>query len=306
MQEWRKLGFDGGAVNLRFENNAEYRQRVEKIIASLPQNSVRRSGMFIYVRADTINWKTLNDIARQYDLKPQYEGIDAKYTKDELLRSAFLLMHIEIFGKENYTEACATQYESAGKCPKCGYAKEKQISPLCVDKTLFGNRDIAMTSKHEIVISERLHTCFCENSLSGMHYALVQNKNGDNNGKRLYQVLAENTLSAMSKETEVYYDGAAYCDKCRAHGVILCSLVQYAAADLADAKDFNVTSEYFGGGYSGYKDFIISNKMYRCFKENNIQGVKFDVVRVDSRQMATDGDVRLCKNHFNGQICHNI
>ncbi|MEL7567917.1 MAG: hypothetical protein AAGU27_23995 [Dehalobacterium sp.] len=202
-----------------------------------------------------------------------------EYTKDEIRQAKFFnIAVIYPWEADGVTaDEYGTQYSSNSACKKCGIGR-KQISDLIIEKRKMGKYDIA-TITPEIIINERLLNLICDNDLTGYEFKPVKDVKGKEKPD-LYQLVINNILPQMSNEIKTVTDKTSFCDECKMHGVFLRSEIVYESDALKNAKDFNLSYEYFGARIYCNRQIIVSNKVYDLFTNNKVKRVAFEPVRI--------------------------
>jgi hypothetical protein len=265
-----------------YENAELFRSKIYQLATELIQKGVTYDGWNMYVYPDIIGFEMLVQEAQKHRLKPVYVDYKMEYKKKDFEYAKYFMMHLRIFGKEDYTESYDTKYENINLCSECKRSKMKQISELYIDKVQFKGKDIGITTNREIVISDKLYNILINYDLQGIQYQIVKHKNKKMKDEpKVYQIIVDNVLPQMYSATTFYLDEPGYCHTCKAYGNLLTTLPKYLSDDMINAKDINMTYEYIGGGYSGYRNYIISKKLYDILICSKIKGLKFDIVVID-------------------------
>lgn len=253
--------------------------KISELRSKLSENGTYYDGLNLYIYSNSSDMDLIWSEAKKLSLIPEIVGYNMQYSKSDYKDADCFMLSIQIFGKGDFTESYQTQYIEELKCEKCKRSVFKQDSELYIDKTVFKNKDIGITSNREIVISEKVKDILLSAEISGIKFANVNHKNTRiKNDFNVYQLLIDNTISKMDESTTVYYDPMGYCRYCDNHGMLLTSLPKYKKVDIKNIKDFNLTYEYFGGGEAGFKNIIVSRKVFELFKRNKLKGCMYDIV----------------------------
>lgn len=229
------------------------------------------------VYTDTENFKFLIEESQKRNLFLHLLKFEMEYTESELNSAKYLQLQVRTYCS-NFAEECGTVYDYSEKCKCCGSGK-KQISNLFIDKSKMGKKDISITYGFELVASEKLHNLLVKNNITGAEFGDVRHKNDKlKNEPVLYQIFCNNILPPMNEKTVFYKE--KFCECCKKSGLFLKSLPYYDEESLKNAQDFNYSYEYIGGGLSGTPEIIVSQKVYRLFRDNKIKGVSFDIVKI--------------------------
>lgn len=231
----------------------------------------------IRLYADTPEFELLIAELEKRGLK--YDRVEVReYTKKDLEQSELFQMIL------------AFPYESDGEIPNYGTTYERscpdcdigliQTSDLIVNAKRFSKYDIA-TLEPEILINEKLRILLEENQITGydLRTAIDFKSRTD---LLLHQLVITNVLPEMSEYIRV--DRAdqprSMCKTCGRNGIIRRSEAIYEREKLAKVCDLNVSKEFFGINMYCVQDIIVTQKLYKLFKENRIKRMAFDPVSI--------------------------
>lgn len=252
-------------------------EEIKKILQIVDPVNAPYTSISTELYADSENHKILLALCKERNISLHLARFEMEYTKKELENAKYFNLQLDSFCS-SFAEEYGTKYDYSNKCNCCG-SGEKQISELYMDKTKMGRKDISKLYSLEVVISEKLYKLLLDNDITGFEVGAVRHKNNKmKNEPVLYQLFCSNTLPPLNEQSVFYKE--KYCECCGKSGLFLDSLPYYDEESLKDAKDFNYTYEYFGGGVSGTPYIIVSQKVYRLFKDNKIKGVVFDIVNI--------------------------
>lgn len=265
-----------------YKNKDLFDKKINEIAKHMKDPDTEFTGLTLNMYMDSADYIVMMQMCKKLQLEPIKSGFVMKYSKKELSEALYFQLYLGIYGTSDYTDSYQTEYEKITKCKFCGREKEKQVSDLYIDKLKFGKKDIATNCRKEIIISENLKNILEENNVSGISFGNVHHFNNKRikNNPTLYQLFIGNILPKMSNKILVEKD-TTYCEFCKNYGILLRSLSYYKKEDISFLEDFNLSHEYFGGGYSGVRNFIISKKVYNLFKQYKIKSVRFDIVQID-------------------------
>lgn len=230
------------------------------------------------IYTDSEEFEFLINESKKRNIELVFGRFEMEYSKKELDDAEFFWLNAKSYCSE-YSEEYGTEFSYEDKCTHCG-AGRTQISELYINKSKMGKKDISVTYDLEWVISEKLYHILNCNEVTGLIYGDVKHKKNAKikNEPKLYQLKSQNILPKLNSKTEFYKE--KFCTQCQQSGLFLKSLPVYSREILVDAKDFNYTEEYFGSGLAGKQVFIVSQKVYKIFKNEKIKGVSFDIVKI--------------------------
>jgi len=253
------------------------KEEIKKILQIVDPVNAPYTSISTELYADSENHKILLALCKERNISLHLTRFEMEYTKKELENANYFNLQMRTYCSE-FAEDYGTKYDYSEKCKCCGSGK-KQGSDLIIDKSKMGKKDISITYGFEVVISEKLHKLLLDNNITGFEVGSVKHKNDKmKNEPILYQLFCTNILPSLNEQSIFYKE--KYCECCRKSGLLLKSLAFYDKQSLENAKDFNFTCEYFGGGVSGAPYIIVSQKVYRLFRDNKIKGVVFDIVNI--------------------------
>lgn len=202
-----------------------------------------------------------------------------KFMKKEIEAAQFYRMGIadpwELDGKseENFN----TDYDMSNACSRCGAGREL-ASDLKVPLTKIKKKDIAMLPP-SIIINERLYDLIHGLNLTGCSFKPVRDYR-TNNSSSYRQLIINNILPPLQSPTQIIKEeGYWYCHECGKRGNLLRSGLAYRESDLSNAKDFNVTQEWFGLAVLEH-EIIVSKRVREVFKQEKIKSVVFQPVYI--------------------------
>jgi len=186
--------------------------------------------------------------------------------------------------KESYDESVA--------CPIC-WNGAKQVRPFLIKgKPKFGRNDIlAINWEFEFLITERLKSLIEGEGLTGAEFWPLLDYKKRTPIEGFHQLCVKNELPPMSPNTEFETDDLGSNPKiklpcpCNKIGRNLAvHQMRYKKNDIVKAKDFNKTQEWIGGTYHTTQWTVVSKRVYRLFKKNNIKRVKFAPIIIEENQ----------------------
>jgi len=101
-----------------------------------------------------------------------------KYTKNELLEAKFFEATLDIYGKTDYAESYQTKFKDF-YCESCGVHQLIPGEAVCINKTEFRGKDIAVSKKinNEIIVSDRMKKLIESAGLTGVKFVPVHHYN---------------------------------------------------------------------------------------------------------------------------------
>ncbi|MWC26983.1 hypothetical protein [Paenibacillus sp. MMS18-CY102] len=202
-----------------------------------------------------------------------------EYTKKELNEAHYydLGLHYPWWQVEKRARDNGTKYDERNKCPKC-HQGEYQITDLVIDTKKMGKRQIAYNYP-DVIVTEHIKQIIEESQLAGCYFREVIERRGMNNTK-LYQLVPTQVLGSM-KLDRMRLSKHQYCENCY-RGAVLRSEIIYPEASMLDAKDFNLSLEYYGFGTYCTPRLIVSSKVRKLFMENKIKVLYYEPIGIES------------------------
>ena len=183
----------------------------------------------------------------------------------------------------------SVSYDSSTKCDKCGQGALQNRPFLLKSRPSFSKNDIlSMFWTYEFLVTARFREVVEDAGLTGAEFwpLLKYSKGGSSRQiHEAYQLHVTNELPPMSVNTQFeaveFPSGAEEC-QCGKLGRNLKGepmIFKYGA--LSDAKDFNKTHEWLGGGYGTTQWKVVSREVYRLFSEGKIRGAVFEPALIE-------------------------
>jgi len=261
------------SVGVLCEDRQKLDCRVGKLSEKLSDSQLLKVTSQLMIPVNSADYEAVWAEADKLDLIAENVGYKVKYTALELKNAKWYLLKLDILDDD--VEEYNTNY-TEGICVKC--QKEKVIfnKPIYIDKVKFKGKNMAITAYGDIIISEKIKMLLEENAVTGVGYEEVYHKNNRlKNDYKVYRLLIENVMKPMDALTTMYYEDM-YCDECKKYGCLLTTYPRYKTELLKTNNDFNLTYEYFGGGFSGLRYPIVSNSVYNILCR--IHGCRFEIV----------------------------
>lgn len=214
---------------------------------------------YSYAEYRTYSSKEIKN-AQYFDVNPKWIGESDGLTGDELYDAS-------------YAEACAN----------CGFGK-KQDSDMKININKLKKYDF-MSILPDYIVSQRTRDLIVENNLTGCCFRPIIDSKGKNE-PLFYQLIIENVLPNLSSNIRVHIDDRNNCKVCKSDGVYLRSELVYSISSLTNAKDFNLSKEYFGSKAYKSQCLVVSRKVYDLFKANKIKGrPSYEPVRIEDAEV---------------------
>jgi len=180
--------------------------------------------------------------------------------------------------------------ESYDVSTKCGICRNGSIQnrPLLVKgKPRFGRNDIlAIHWEYEFIITDHLKSLIEKANLTGTDFWPILDHKKRTPVQGYCQLHIANILPPMSTSTQFELvtlerlpKSPCSCGK-TGRNLAIHQMV-YRRKDLLDARDFNKTNEWLGGGYGTTQWKVVSAKIYQLFKKHNIRSVTFQPVVIE-------------------------
>jgi hypothetical protein len=180
-------------------------------------------------------------------------------------------------------------YDPSSGCQRCRQGMKQNRPLMLLRSPKFGRNDITgLFWVYESIITEKLKKLIEKEGLTGAEFwpVLKFRKKGERLPiPGIYQLYAGGELPPVSPKTQFTWvtdiPKRFQCD-C---GIIGRNLpdaqLVYDRTSLKDAKDFNRTSEFIGGGLGSQQKRVVSSRVYQLFKKNRIRGAYFEPIIID-------------------------
>jgi hypothetical protein len=181
-------------------------------------------------------------------------------------------------------------YDLSSGCLKCRQGRRQNRPFLLKGMPKFGRNDIiALFWVYEFIITEKLRNLIEKENLTGADFYPVRRYR--KSAPRIplpgiYQLHVANDLPPMSPKTKFEFvtDLPKNIESCGCNIAgknLPAAQMVYDRISLKNAKDFNRTSEFIGGGAYPTQKIIITNMVFQLFKKNKIRGVDFIPVLIE-------------------------
>lgn len=275
MREYRLIGVKSNMPYEKAENN--FKQLAEYL--SLPVDKFVADLHVIKIEYGSDTYKNINTIAANYGFEAYECSYKMKYTKNELLEAKFFEATLDIYGKTDYAESYQTKFKDF-YCESCGVHQLIPGEAICINKTEFRGKDIAVSKKinNEIIVSDRMKKLIESAGLTGVKFVPVHHYNNRlKNDYPAWHMIVTSIMPPIDKSMPLYIMDN-YCGVCKRHHVLPLSYVRYKESELAKACDFNLSCEMFGNGWYGSPKLIVSRSFYDLIRKNKIKGCRFEIV----------------------------
>ena len=188
----------------------------------------------------------------------------------------------EDYGRKSFDKSTA--------CRMCGTGA-KQVRPFSLRGTpRFGRGDIvSLFWVYEYIVTEHLKKIVEGAGLTGAEFWPVMafsERGKEQPLKGTYQLYITSVLRPMSPEMRYpavrLPRGIQPCECERIGRNLPIEPLRYRRSDLANAKDFNKSSEWLGGGLDTAQMKIVSRRVYDLFIKNKFRGVDFEPIVLES------------------------
>lgn len=197
----------------------------------------------------------------------------SKYSKKELDESKLLVIKLKYQCEMTYNG----QYNKYFGEDYIGCKSyTRQHSDLEILKRDLGKKDILISIENEYIVSPRLKNILDKENLTGLKYRPVYTKKDAE--LVAYQMIIENRFAPLHQKTTLK---VVNNDKICSFNTFIRKREDplfYSNESIGDAKDFNITSEYFGIGVFPRPVRIVSQRVRQVFLKNRIRGVEFEPV----------------------------
>jgi len=278
-------------IQTRITFTIEDRKKAERILDSLDLPINEKSNTYaVILLVDDDKYRLLTNELSNRSIH-FLELCEMTFNQDELNEAEFLRMAPAGYWgypqPENDFGYQQESYDKSSECSFCG-SGAKQIKPFLVkSQPKFGMNDIlAINWEYEFLITLKLKSLLEDAELTGVEFWSILNFKKRKTITDYYQLYITNELPCISPRTEfeiVNFERVKIPCPCGKIGRNLSThQIIYKQRDLNNAKDFNKTHEWLGGGYGTTQWKIVSNRVYQLFRDHNIKRVKFEPILIES------------------------
>lgn len=235
---------------------------------------------FFLIEKTYVGYEPYESIIKKIvELNLKYEIHESvEFTQSEINKASFLELELNYPWEhsDNYdSKEMGTLYdEIEGRCPECGRGG-KQLTDLVIDTRRVGKYNI-MYHYPDIIVSEYTKKIIEEAKLTGCEFRDVVQYKAKEQTQKLYQLVVTNVLPKMQQD-KMKFEKDRYCDSC-GRGQVLRTEIIYSEDSLRNSLDFNHSSEFIGIGAYCTPCVIISSKVRKVFKDNNIKVLRYNPV----------------------------
>lgn len=215
---------------------------------------------------------------------------EREYTKREMEQTPLFMvtpLHCHAGYPQPEKAYLSVSFDSATGCPFCSNGR-LQTAPLHLrDDIHLGKADITGVEwTNELVVSARAREVIEQAGVCGCTFWELIAQKSNKPFDSVFQLKITGQLPPMAEETvfsesqTVSAGGFTFRPFCP-NGCgekSLKSLPYYYAHDLENIPDFALSSEWIGGGRGRFRLPFVSQKVYRLFRENKLNGLHFEPV----------------------------
>lgn len=192
------------------------------------------------------------------------------FTKKEKENAEILKLHVGADGKDSFSPK-----HDGFICDNCNkHVQYLQIGELFVKYKNIKKYDICVTymGDTEIIISERLKNILISENVTGIKFSSIYDIDTHEVIKDFYHLQLEIGIGEVIEPAIVEKDKK--CKECGFYGKFLCQTPLYFEKGTWKELDMSFTYNWFGSPpITQGKWVIISQRLYRILKENNIKHI---------------------------------
>jgi hypothetical protein len=266
--------------------------RARELLSKYGLRSENKDNSVVHVFVDDRNYKAFMSELVQEDYHP-IEFKEPVFTKKEMESAEYFEVVLvaqwgypqpeDDFGYEKLS------FDRSTTCPLCGEGAT-QTKPYHISgHPKFGRNEItALFWTYDLLITQRLKDLIEDSNLTGAEFWPLLEYPDQGHTERIvgaYELYIGNELPPAAPSTEFPIvkrlpRGKKPCT-CGRLGRNLPIQFHYKRKDLAEAKDFNKTHEWVGGGLGTTRAVIVGRNVYELFIQNKIRGIKFSAVAIE-------------------------
>lgn len=164
-------------------------------------------------------------------------------------------------------------------CPNCQNGMT-QVAPLRLRCPGFGRNDVfGLWWVYEPIITPRLKDLVERERFTGCDFWHVLDHRSGRAWDGAWQLVVKHALPNMHPTAGIARSNEPVCE-CGRRGFNIPGDVVYYAESLDGALDFNKTAEWFGATQFTRQLVIVSNRVFRAFRDNAIRGFEFEPVSI--------------------------
>jgi len=223
----------------------------------------------------------------------RYLELEKMYFEDEELdRAEYLRMSPAGYWgypqpEEDFDLYRKESYDVSTRCSVCGNGSIQNRPLLVKGKPRFGRNDIlAIHWEYEFIVTDHLKSLIEKKNLTGVDFWPILDYKKKSPVRGYHQLHITNVLPPMSPSTQFEVVTLerlpkSPCSCGKAGRNLAVHQMIYRQKDLLNARDFNKTNEWLGGGYGTTQWKVVSARVYQLFKKNNIRRVTFQPVVIE-------------------------
>lgn len=172
-----------------------------------------------------------------------------QYSEEDLQNARLLLMWPDANVHVHAGHSLGTKYDLTNACPNC-HTGALQISPLYVDRDslkVIRKHRALMTNSGDIIIDGGMRKKLVDAGITGISFGDVRARHENKKWSEVARdhILIEHVLPPMRGDLKPE-DEKQLCKVCRRGGRMFVTEIPYYQEDLVNAKDFNLTWDWFG------------------------------------------------------------
>lgn len=211
------------------------------------------------------------------------------FTAEELRQAEYLVMRPSGYWGYPQPEGTFREevYDTSGVCEVCGRGMRQERPFRMKSPIRFGRNDIlTMNWTFEFIVTDRLRKWIEHEDLDGAEFWPLLDYRTGVPISGFFQLYFVNSMPPASPSTrfesvvEIQDDGRTRCN----HPTLNLTLSQmkYRRKDLREAKAFNKTHEWLGGGWFAQSQWkVVSHEVYKLFVGHDVKRVRFEPVVVE-------------------------
>lgn len=214
------------------------------------------------------------------------EHVEVEYTDHDLV--TFDLLRLNVVGRAGAGgNEFAQVYLQELACRTCGRVRYRQVSDLVLDllaqeedhcETGYFQHDVCKTDFSEVIVSGKVKTFLESHGVPGLTFRSVSHVSPHvENLPHFYQLLVGEQIGPLVEPTRILRYNR--CNACGYYEQVLFDALPgakesefYFSRSSYGGGAIMATSDEFGRGLRYHSEVIISQEVYRLFKENNITG----------------------------------
>lgn len=260
---------EGGTNNLSEQDKKD----IEDKYKSVSKNIRWSYGVcYIEIYSDLPEYSMLVEQLQKNDF---YYRVQSKieFSKKELEEAQFLSFNIKHLCENTYTNNFNQYFleETEGSS-----VHTIQCNDLEILKSDLGNRDIVNSTENEYIVSNKLKEILEAENFEEVSFRPVYTKKKHEH--IAYQIIIGNYLPCLHSKTDLKIGNDDWRYNIRSYIMKEDTVLYYPREILTKAKDFNLSSEYFGTGIFPRPMRVVSQRVRQLFIKNKIKGIDFEPI----------------------------